>query len=148
MFREIALKTFCAAPAAFAFFSASASPAFSVGEYVSVPAVGIASGTWGGSAAVPAAGRTARILEVIDGGYMVEFYDYSDKIVSTAPTEGASKIEFKTYPVGKDVTVIWGDKPYAARILKVRDGFHWITYPGWPHSWDEWVGPERLNCRK
>ncbi|MBI4802818.1 MAG: caspase family protein [Elusimicrobia bacterium] len=105
------------------------SGAFSVGEYVAV--------SRGGS------GRTAQILDIKDD-YTVEFYDYSDKIISTVPAGGVSKIEFKNYPAGAAVNVTWGDKPYAAQVLKVQDDFHWITYPGWSHSWDEWVMSDRI----
>ncbi|MBU2574752.1 MAG: caspase family protein [Elusimicrobia bacterium] len=108
----------------------TSSGAFSTGEYISVPG--------------KAGARTAQILEIRGGDYLAEFYDYSDKVVSTVPAAGAAKIEFKNYPAGSDVNVMWGERPYAAKILKVQDGFHWITYPGWSHSWDEWVMSDRI----
>lgn len=106
------------------------SGAFSVGEYVGAFRDGYR--------------RTAQILDFGADACTVEFYDYSDKAVSTMPVSGLSKTEFRTYPAGKAVTVLWGEKPYAAKILKVRDSFHWITYPGWSHSWDEWVMSDRI----
>lgn len=106
------------------------SGAFSVGEYVGVLGEG-------GS-------RTAQVLGFVGDRCSVEFYDYSDKTVSAESFGALSKIEFGVYPAGKDVTVLWGTKPYAAKILEVRDSFHLITYPGWSHSWDEWVMSDRI----
>jgi hypothetical protein len=42
------------------------------------------------------------------------------------------------------VEVLWKGTPYEARILKVDGDFHWITYPGWPSYWDEWVMSDRI----
>lgn len=88
--------------------------------------------------------KPAQILDIKGESLKVEFYNYSDKIVDTIPLGSASKIEFATHPVGKSITVMWNGKPYSAKIQKIENGFHWITYPGWSHSWDEWVMSDRI----
>jgi len=85
-----------------------------------------------------------RILGRSQGGYTVEFMDYSAKRIREVDEAKLDKIQFKRYPVGRDVTVLWNGAPYAAKILKVEGDFHWITYPGWPSYWDEWVLSTRI----
>lgn len=108
----------------------ASSGAFSAGEYVSVPG--------------KAGARTARVLDIKDGAYLAEFYDYSDKVVSTVPAAGVKKMEFRSYPAGSEVSVMWDGRPYAAKVLEVQDGFHRVTYPGWSRAWDEWVMSDRI----
>ncbi|MFH0798713.1 MAG: caspase family protein, partial [Pseudomonadota bacterium] len=89
-------------------------------------------------------GAIARIVDCPSGKYILEYLSYSDRHLKTSPTGNLSKIEYQTYPAGVDVTVMWGGKPYGAKILKVADGFHYVTYPGWDSSWDEWVMSNRI----
>jgi hypothetical protein len=49
------------------------------------------------------------------------------------------------YPVGSAVRVLWRGKWYAARVLNVSKGQYLITYDGYDHSWDEWVGSGRIQ---
>jgi hypothetical protein len=51
---------------------------------------------------------------------------------------------FKRYPVDSLVQVLWGESPYLARVLKVEGDFHWITYPGYDESYNEWVLSDRI----
>ena len=41
--------------------------------------------------------------------------------------------------------MLWGKRLWDAKVLR-RDGdFHFITYPGWPSVWDEWVLSDRIR---
>ena len=51
----------------------------------------------------------------------------------------------KVYPIGSEVEVLWEERWYRARILRVERGLHRIHYVGWPEIWDEWVGTQRLR---
>jgi hypothetical protein len=83
--------------------------------------------------------RVGRIVDYAEGNYVVEFYDYSDKRLVNLPAANLSKIRFKTYKVGEQLKVLWQGQLYDAKVLDVAGDFHLITYPGWSHSWDEWV---------
>jgi hypothetical protein len=88
--------------------------------------------------------RPARIINWSSGKYVVEFYHYSDKSQLAVPPIQLRKITPKTYPEGTNLVVLWEDKPYAAKVLKVEQGFHLITYPGWSTDWDEWILADRI----
>lgn len=51
---------------------------------------------------------------------------------------------FKRYPVDSLVQVLWADRVYPAKVLKVEGDFHWITYPGYDDSFNEWVLSDRI----
>lgn len=86
----------------------------------------------------------ARILSNDRETYAAEFYNYSDKIIRKFKQNQINKIAFQTYPVGKKLSVMWGSKAYPAKVLKTADEFMWITYPGWPQYWDEWITSYRI----
>jgi len=46
-------------------------------------------------------------------------------------------ITLKTYEPGKTVTVSWRKEPVAAKVVKQQNGFHLVSYIGWPS--DKWV---------
>lgn len=88
--------------------------------------------------------RPARVLGFGDGKYDVEFYDYSDKrVVRTAPAD-LKAIAYRRHKVGDEITVLWGGQPYKAKVLRLDGDFHFITYPGYESSWDEWVLSNRI----
>jgi hypothetical protein len=89
--------------------------------------------------------RPARVVQRDEEKYVVEFYNYSDKARATLPEGKLQKIiRPKTYPAGATVAVLWQNKPYMAKILKVELDFHLITYPGWSNDWDEWILADRI----
>jgi len=51
------------------------------------------------------------------------------------------------YPIGQKVQVHWGKKWWKARVLKSQKNRWLISYAGYDHSWDEWVGPDRIRNR-
>ena len=90
---------------------------------------------------------TARILEPKGDGFRVRFvgYDEDDDVVVDAAR--MRPITTKQYAVGSNVDVLWKKKWYAARVLKVKDGVHFITYDGYESDWDEWVSSKRIRAR-
>lgn len=87
----------------------------------------------------------ARVVGVDEGKLSIAFYDYSHETLATALPSTVAPLDFKTYPVGSELDVTWGGKVFEAKVLKVEDGFHYITYPGWATTWDEWVTSARIN---
>src|SRR5205807_1688049 len=79
--------------------------------------------------------RPARVVGWAGGKYAIEFYDYSDKRVVRLPADRLQRITFKSYKAGQELEVMWGGKPWKARVLEVAGDFHLITYPGWGPEW-------------
>lgn len=46
---------------------------------------------------------------------------------------------------GDVLQVLWHDTWYPAHAIKGEKNRCYITYDGYDHSWDEWVGPDRLK---
>jgi len=88
--------------------------------------------------------RIGRITGFHERNCVVAFYDYSDRTFARLPGSRLSRIQFDVYPAGRQVQVLWKGRPYAAEILEVAGDFHWITYPGWPAHWNEWVLSNRI----
>lgn len=89
----------------------------------------------------------ARILGSREGkgaGVYVEFYDYATATREWVPKKDAQPLVFKTWPVGSDLQVTWAKKIYDAKVVRIEDGFMWITYPGWDAKWDEWITAKRV----
>jgi hypothetical protein len=98
-------------------------------------------------ALAPREGREepARVLALEKERARVAFYDYADETLAWVPRSSLKPHFPATYPVGARLSVDWDGQDYAAEVLKVEDGFHLITYPGWGPEWDEWVGEKRIQ---
>jgi len=92
----------------------------------------------------PSGPRPARVLEAGPTDSLVRFYNYSETEERRLPNAELEAITFKRYPAEASVRVYWGGKLWPARILRTDGDFHWITYPGWPSYWDEWVLGDRI----
>ncbi|MCC6807012.1 MAG: caspase family protein [Deltaproteobacteria bacterium] len=88
----------------------------------------------------------ARILATKQSGddVFVSFYDYSDESKDWVPKARANPVKLETYGIGTRLDVTWNGVVYEAEVVKVEDDFHYVTYPGWGHEWDEWVGGARI----
>jgi len=89
----------------------------------------------------------ARVLSVEGaqrGKALVEFYDYSDATRTWVPLTELEPISVQTWPVGTLLDVTWQGQIYQAKVLKLDDGFMFITYPGYDSRWDEWVSAVRV----
>ena len=49
-------------------------------------------------------------------------------------------------PDAGQVSVEWNGDCYPGVVAKKEGGRSFVHYTGFDPSWDEWVGPERLNC--
>ncbi len=92
----------------------------------------------------PAKFRPARVMSVAGAKRTVRFFDYSDSTDVTVEASVLKKLEFRRFDVGKAVEVFWSGKLWPAKIKKREGDFHFITYPGWPAYWDEWVTSSRI----
>ena len=88
--------------------------------------------------------RVGRIVGWETGRYLVGFYDYSEKKQAVFEPAQLDTISFKTFETGKTVTVSWRQEPVAAKVVKVENDFHLISYIGWPSHLDEWVLADRI----
>src|SRR5207249_858814 len=84
------------------------------------------------------------ILGFGDGKYAVEFYDYSDKRISQITASELKSIEYLRHKAGDEITVLWQNQPFKAKVVRVDGDFHFITYTGFDASWDEWVLSNRI----
>jgi len=78
------------------------------------------------------------------GKALVEFYDYSDATRTWVPLTDLEPITLQTWPVGTTLDVTWQGQVYQAKVLKLDDGFMYITYPGYDARWDEWISAPRV----
>jgi hypothetical protein len=86
----------------------------------------------------------ARVLSRSNESIELEFFFYSDKVVSKLSPSEVQPLEYKSFPPGSKVKVLWNGTPYEAEILDVKEDFHYITYIGYDSSWDEWVLADRI----
>ncbi len=86
----------------------------------------------------------ARVLGRKTSTVQVEAYNYSDYVRVEVPLDQARPLILKTWPPGTRLDVTWNGQIYEAKVLKVADGFHYITYPGWPSVWNEWLTASRI----
>jgi len=85
-----------------------------------------------------------RVIGWETGRYLIGFYDYTEKTQAPFEPSQLGSIEFKTFETGKVVTVSWRNEPVAAKVVRQQNGFHWISYIGWPSDWDEYVNEDRI----
>ncbi|GMV43479.1 MAG: hypothetical protein AMXMBFR64_51950 [Myxococcales bacterium] len=74
----------------------------------------------------------------------VQLYRYTDKVDLEVEPAAMRPRSWKRYPVGAAVDVTWEGKVYEARVKGTDGDFHWIGYPGWSDTWDEWVLSDRI----
>lgn len=88
--------------------------------------------------------RPARVLEAGPTDSLVRFYSYATRDDRRLPNAELENIEFRRHAPNASVQVYWGGKLWPAQILRADGDFHWITYPGWPSYWNEWVLSDRI----
>lgn len=90
----------------------------------------------------------ARVVGAKDDTLTVEFFDYADKSRAKVRRADTKPLVFKDYAVGAKISVEWKKQWWDASVLKTDNGFHLITYEGYPHFWDEWVLSDRMADRR
>lgn len=88
--------------------------------------------------------RTALVRRAGKSESNVRFYHYNQAEDRTVPSASLSKLGFRRYPKGAKLRVFWGGKLWDATVTATDGDFHFITYPGWPAYWDEWVMSDRI----
>jgi hypothetical protein len=86
----------------------------------------------------------ARVRELGANDALVRFYHYNRAEDTRVPLTALEALAFEHYPAGTALKVFWGGKIWDAKVLRTEGDFHFITYPGWPSYWDEWVLSDRI----
>jgi hypothetical protein len=121
---------------------AAAGPRAGGGESVSHTDT-VSPGSW--ATAPSGEGReTVRVREVRGEDRLVRFYRYSDAEDGLVAAGELRPLQFRRWPEGAAVRVLWGGREWDAVVEKVEGDFHCITYPGWARTWDEWVLGDRI----
>jgi len=88
--------------------------------------------------------RVARVVEAGARESLVRFYDYNRASDVRVKNASLAPSTFRRFPTGSTLRVLWGGKTWDARVVKTDGDFHYITYPGWPTYWDEWILSDRI----
>lgn len=93
----------------------------------------------------------ARIVAVDGREWWVDYVGYDEPDETFLATD-KTKIQVikprPTFPVGAKVEVKWQGDWFAAKILKVNGGVHFIHYIEDDASWDEWVTARRIRAAR
>lgn len=85
------------------------------------------------------------ITDFKDSKYKVHYYGYEYDEDEWVPEKMIRKPKVVQYPVGQKVEVEWKKEWYAAKVVEVKGGSHFITYDGYGKEWDEWVPSSRIR---
>lgn len=91
----------------------------------------------------------ARVVAVKGKQWLVNYigYDEDGEWFDSGDATQIRVVQAKpTFPVGAAVEVEWKGDWYAARVLKVDGGVHFIHYVKDDSSWDEWVSSKRIRA--
>ncbi|MCP4775309.1 MAG: hypothetical protein GY880_13825 [Planctomycetaceae bacterium] len=97
-------------------------------------------------------GRVIGMIENPNKSYQVQFYNYSEKVVRrfnesdlTVSTRTPATEHARIQP---DCKVEWQGKWYDAKVVKSEADRWWIRYVDYDHSWNEWVGQDRIRLKQ
>jgi hypothetical protein len=86
----------------------------------------------------------ARIVSAQGTTLTLRYLHYATLSESTEAAANLRPVTFRRYPVGTSLEVTWGGKTWDAKVKQVDGDFAFITYPGWPSYWDEWILDDRV----
>ena len=96
-------------------------------------------------------GRVIGMIEKPDQQYQIQFYSYSDKIVSQFSESDLTPSNRTPTPsvvrVQPDCQVEWQGDWYDAKVVMAEKGRWWIRYVDYDESWNEWVGQDRIRIK-
>lgn len=95
-------------------------------------------------AEIAAGWQVARVRAVEGGQLTVRTFDYAASADHRVAASQTKPIEFRRYAPGAAIQVYWGGKVWPAEVLQADGDLHFITYPGWPPVWNEWVTSRRI----
>lgn len=85
------------------------------------------------------------ITDFKDNKYKVHYYGYEYDEDEWVPEKLIRKPKIVQYAVNEKVEVEWKKEWYAAKVVEVKGGSHFITYDGYGSEWDEWVPSSRIR---
>lgn len=86
----------------------------------------------------------ARIISHDADTVRTQFFFYSEKKTEKMSEKQTRQFKFRRVPPNSNIRVLWNGQGYDAKVLKEEGGFHYITYPGYASSWNEWVMDDRI----
>lgn len=90
-------------------------------------------------------GNLVRVNRVDGPVASVRRYFYALSRDSQVPLGSLAPIVTRGYAVGTELMVEWGGRVWPARVIAADGDFAFITYPGWPSYWDEWILSDRVR---
>jgi hypothetical protein len=90
-------------------------------------------------------GNVVRVNRVDGPAASVRRYAYALSSDSEVPLARLAPIVTRGYAVGTELMVEWGGRVWPARVTAADGDFAFITYPGWPNYWDEWILSDRVR---
>jgi hypothetical protein len=76
----------------------------------------------------------------------IRAYQYASYRDTGVPLASLTPITATRYPVGASLSVAWGGRVWPANVTATDGDFAYITYPGWPSYWDEWILEDRVRA--
>jgi len=102
--------------------------------------------TWpvGANLVVSWSGRQypAKVLQVEDGFQLITYVGWSS---AWDEWVGEDRVVEKGGTASRTALVEWNGERYPAVVLQEKDGRYRVHYVGYADTWDEWVGPDRIN---
>lgn len=87
----------------------------------------------------------AYLIDKRPDSFKVHFYGYDSSEDQWVPVDKIRSARLLQYAIGSKVLVEWKKKWYAATVVDVKGGSHFITYTGYGREWDEWVATNRIK---
>jgi hypothetical protein len=88
------------------------------------------------------------ITDANKGKFKVHYFGYEDAEDEWVVPKMIRQAKTVQYAVGQKIQVIWQKKWYAAKVLQVEGGVHYVTYDGYGSEWNEWVPSARIRKTK
>lgn len=76
----------------------------------------------------------------------VRAFLYATTHDTEVPLDELAPITDTRYTVGTHLSVAWGGRVWPAVVTQTDGDFAYITYPGWPSYWDEWILSDRVRA--
>ncbi|HMT09916.1 MAG TPA: Tudor-knot domain-containing protein, partial [Pyrinomonadaceae bacterium] len=87
----------------------------------------------------------AYIVDSRPGEQKAHYYGYESSDDEWIPDNRIRTSKPTQFAKGSKVEVEWQGKWWAATVVDVRGGSHFITYDGYGKEWDEWVTSKRIR---
>lgn len=121
-------------------FLGPVAPTLAIGERAGAPRTGSRAGRFFRSG-----GEVVRVESDDGTTAVVRAFDYASTRDSRVAVSALRPIESTRYAVGAQLSVEWGGRVWPAVVTATDGDFAYITYPGWPSYWDEWILSDRVR---